>query len=184
MITIVTEPRLKATPARDWHPRRGSNHSTTWIRGDTMGSSRQRNSSSAKRARSVQKSSKRGSKLTKLRKDANALRVLEHAQAPKGKKETKKRKKVKRVEKSVPDFDDIHNAILDSYALIYLGHQTILERTDGGDEKCSHAIVVVDHGVKLLKEAADRFEKANSRLGSFCLQNHIEQEHLQDAGAS
>jgi hypothetical protein len=99
-------------------------------------------------------------------------------------KKTKKQKKAKRVEKEAPDFDDIHNDILDSYALISVGYQIILENADGGDDECSHAIVAMHHGVKLLRKAADRFEKENSRLGSFCLQNNIKQEHLQDGGAS
>ena len=46
-----------------------------------MGSSRQRNSNSARGARSVQKSSKRRSKPTKPRTAADALRAIKHARS-------------------------------------------------------------------------------------------------------
>jgi hypothetical protein len=81
-------------------------------------------------------------------------------------KKTKKRKKGARVEKSVPDVEEIHNVILDSYALISIGYKTILERAHGGDEEHSHAIVAMHHGVKLLKKASDELDQAHHQGGA------------------
>jgi hypothetical protein len=89
------------------------------------------------------------------------------------------RKKRARVDQ-VPDFDNIYNAVLDSHALVRVGYDIIVSGSDDRSEEYTQAIVAIHQGVILLKKAARRFEEANSRLSTFCLQNDIKQEHLQE----
>ena len=94
----------------------------------------------------------------------------------KKRKSTKKPKKVVIVEKQVPDFDDIENAVFESYALISVAY-TILVAGDEDDHH-GHAIVALRHGTNLLKQTVDRFDHANARLSRFCRQNNLPQEDV------
>jgi hypothetical protein len=94
------------------------------------------------------------------------------------KKSTKKQKTVARVEKTVPNFDNVHRSIRDSYALICVGYQLILEKDD------RYAVVLLQKGVKLLGEARNSFAQANSRLLDFCQDNNISQENKQEQGSA
>ena len=78
------------------------------------------------------------------------------------------------VEKQVPDFDDIENAVFESCALISVAY-TILVAGDEDDHE-GHATVALRHGTDLLKQALGRFEDANSRLTRFCRQKKLPQE--------
>ena len=93
-----------------------------------------------------------------------------------GKKKTPTRKTVARVKQSVPDFDDVQNDILDSYALIYVGYNLLLESSDGKNERQNHATIALTHGVRLLKKASGQLDEAASDLRVYCSQCGAEQE--------
>jgi hypothetical protein len=79
------------------------------------------------------------------------------------------------LEKKVPEFDDIQNVLLDSYALIFVAYGILVKGDAADDDEHGHATVVLQHGVNLLKQAADQFEDANSRLCEFCRENNLTQ---------
>ena len=89
-----------------------------------------------------------------------------------GKRKSSAKKKI--VEKQVPDFTGIYDAILDSCAFIFLAYTALEECLDDEERGC--AIVSLEHGVKLLKEVSDRFEVATMKLWRFCEQRKLPQE--------
>jgi hypothetical protein len=86
------------------------------------------------------------------------------------KKKTKKRKTTARGAKKVRDFDDVQIDILDSYSLIQIGYDLLLESSDGKNEKQSHAIIALTYGVKLLEKASGQLDEAASYLRIYCSQ--------------
>jgi hypothetical protein len=96
--------------------------------------------------------------------------------APKGKRKTKKLKRVARVKKSIPDFDDVQIAILDSCALVSVGYDLLLASSDGKNRQDGCAFVVITHGVELLKISSDQLGEAASYLRRYCSQCGVEQE--------
>jgi hypothetical protein len=92
------------------------------------------------------------------------------------KKKTKKRKTTARGEKKVRDFDDVQNDILDSYSLIHVGYNLLLESSDGRNEKQHHAIIALTHGVKLLEKASGQLDESASYLRRYCSQCDVELE--------
>ena len=93
----------------------------------------------------------------------------------KGNSNPKKRKKTVIIEKQVPNFDSIYDAILDSYAFIFLAYRSLEEGET--DEEYGCAVAVLQHGVKLLQHVSDKFEQANMRLDRFCRQKQLPQEN-------
>jgi hypothetical protein len=88
----------------------------------------------------------------------------------------KKQKRVARVKQSVPDFDEVQNHILDSYALINVGYNLLLESSDGKNEKQNHATIAITHGVRLLREASGQLDEAASYLRVYCSRCGAEEE--------
>lgn len=92
----------------------------------------------------------------------------------KGKSNAKKQKKAVIVEKQVPDFIGIYDAILDSYAFMLLAYRALEECQ--GDEERGCAIVSLQHGTEFLKQVSERFEAATMKLWRFCKQRKLPQE--------
>jgi hypothetical protein len=89
---------------------------------------------------------------------------------------TKKTRKQQK--KTIPNFDDVHRTIRDSYAFICVGYQMILTKDD------RYGVVLLQKGVTLLGEARNSFAQANSRLLDFCQDNNISLEKKQDQGGA
>jgi hypothetical protein len=74
------------------------------------------------------------------------------------------------VERKAPSVHDVHQAIVDSYALILVAFMILV--TDA-EEDHGYAIAVLHHGVNLLGQVLDGCDKENSRLYR---QNSLAQE--------
>ena len=94
--------------------------------------------------------------------------------ARKGKSRTKrKQRSAAIVEKLVPNFDHVQDVTRDSHALIFVAYKILV--TDA-EEDHGDAMAVLEHGLRLLKQAFDALEHANLRLDRFCRQNKLPQE--------